>query len=61
MNRAMVLDRATSAVAGAGITYPVWQENLTQAGNVAQALVPILSALWLALQIMGYVRRRFRS
>lgn len=61
MKKDMILERVTGAVAGAGITLPVWERHLIHAGDIAAALVPILSALWLAVQILGYVRRRFRS
>lgn len=51
------MERTTTAMATAGVTYPAWQAHLQIMGDVASALVPILSAVWLAVQIVGYVRR----
>jgi hypothetical protein len=35
--------------------------TLAEASNTAAALVPILSALWLAIQIIGYARNRMAA
>jgi len=43
--------RATDAVAVGGVTLPAWWDALQTASVVAGALVPILSAAWLAFQI----------
>lgn len=56
------MKRTTDGVAGLGITMPAWLPQLETASAVAAALVPILSALWLALQIgrfvLGWWRKR---
>lgn len=56
-----VTDRATSSLAVGGVTLPAWWPSLDQASSVAVQLVPILSALWLIVQIVGYVRRLRRG
>lgn len=52
-----VTDRATSGLAVGGLSLPAWWPSLGEASSVAVELVPILSALWLVVQIVGYVRR----
>lgn len=47
--------KATNGVAAAGVTLPVWLPTLEAASQVAAALVPILSALWLVVQITRFV------
>ena len=54
------MEKTTSGMAVAGVTYPAWQHGLDQAGAVAASLVPILSALWLAVQLVVYVRKQWR-
>lgn len=49
---------ATNGMAGLGVTMPIWEQHLQHFGSVAQSLVPILSALWLAVQIVAYIRKR---
>jgi hypothetical protein len=58
MNKGHALDRITNGVAGVGLTMPAWERELIHMGEIATALVPILSALWLAVQILGYARKR---
>lgn len=53
--------RATNGVAVGGVTMPAWMPTLAEASNTAAALVPILSALWLAIQIVGYARKRMAA
>lgn len=55
------LKRATDGVAVGGLSMPVWFPSLETVSNVAAQLVPILSAAWLAVQIIAYVRKRFRA
>ncbi|WP_268902871.1 hypothetical protein [Paragemmobacter aquarius] len=38
---------------------PVWWPSLERVSEVAAELVPILSAVWLAVQIAGYARKRW--
>jgi hypothetical protein len=45
------MKRATDGVAGLGLIMPAWLPKLETASVVAGYLVPILSAIWLALQI----------
>lgn len=52
-----MMDRATSGVAAAGVTMPAWLPELDRASVVAAQLVPILSAAWLALQIVRFLAR----
>lgn len=46
---------ATSALAGIGIFIEAWLPSLDQMSNMAGAWVPILSAVWLAVQIVRAV------
>jgi hypothetical protein len=61
MKKEAVLDRITNIVAGGGISYPFWEYHLQHIGTIAQALVPVLSSIWLAVQIIGQMRRRWRQ
>lgn len=56
-----VTDRATTGLAVGGVSLPAWWPSLDQVSSVAVELVPILSALWLVVQIVGYVRRLRRG
>lgn len=55
MTTEAVLKRATDGVAVGGLTLPAWVGHLQDVSAVAAALVPILSALWLAVQIARFV------
>ncbi len=50
--------KTTNVVAAGGITSPAWLPTLETASQVAANLVPILSAVWLVIQIGGYIRKR---
>lgn len=52
--------RTTDGVAGAGIAMPLWFPSLEDVSGVAAHLVPILSAAWLTVQIVAYIRARWR-
>jgi hypothetical protein len=51
--------RVTNGVAVGGITMPAWVPTLGEVSTTAAQAVPILSALWLAIQIIGYARKRW--
>jgi len=51
------LDRVTNGVAAGGVSMPVWFPALQDVSGAAVHLVPILSALWLAVQIVTHIRR----
>lgn len=53
--------RATNGVAVGGVTMPAWMPTLAEASNTAAHLVPILSAIWLLIQIAGYARKRMAA
>lgn len=53
--------KATTGVSTFGITLPAWWPTLEATSNTAVLLVPILSALWLGLQIGGFLRKWWRS
>ena len=59
MRKGAVLDRVTNGVAVGGVSLPVWEQHLVHIGAIATALVPILSAAWLAIQMVGYLRKRW--
>lgn len=52
------LDRSTDVVAGAAVASPIWLPWLQQTSEVAGLLVPILGAVWLIVQIIGYLGRK---
>ena len=47
--------KGTNAVAVFGITLPAWFPSLVQVSEIAASFVPILSALWLVLQIYRHL------
>lgn len=49
------MERGTTGLAAVGLTLPVWEQSLQHLGTVAAAALPILSAVWLAVQIVGFV------
>lgn len=49
--------KTTNGVAVAGITLPTWWPSLEATSNVAAQMVPILSALWLFVQIARMVSK----
>lgn len=57
----VILDRITTGVAAGGVSLPLWEQGLVHVGSVAQSMVPILSALWLLVQIGGYIRKRWAA
>lgn len=54
-----LIRRVTDGVAVGGLSMPVWWPSLERVSEVAADLVPILSAVWLAVQIAGYARKRW--
>ncbi|NBZ87917.1 hypothetical protein [Stagnihabitans tardus] len=54
--KGQALNRVTNGVAAAGVTLPAWEVHLQHAGVIAASVVPILSALWLAVQIVRFVQ-----
>ncbi len=57
----LVVNRATSGLAALWLAFPGWNEALTQASHVAGLLVPILSAAWLAVQIVRVILGKGRE
>jgi len=53
--------KVTNGVATAGILSPAWLPTLQEISSYAAALVPILSALWLAVQIVLLVLKHRRQ
>lgn len=52
MKSELLVNRATSGLAVAWLAFPGWIDALAQASHIAGLLVPILSALWLFVQIV---------
>lgn len=50
----------SNAVAVGAVTSPLWLEQLQQWSEVAATVVPILGAIWLAIQILGYIWKHLR-
>ena len=46
--------KSTTVAAGFGVTMPTWLPTLDQASTWAAEVVPILSAFWLAIQILRF-------
>lgn len=61
MTRGEILDRATTGVAVGGVTMPSWFPSLQHASETAAQLVPVLSALWLAVQLFEWARKRMKG
>lgn len=57
MNEGMVT-KATNMVAVGGVTMPAWYSHLQAASSIAATLVPILSAVWLVVQIVRAMRTK---
>jgi hypothetical protein len=53
-----VLDRSTDTVAVAAVVSPFWLPVLQDVSTLAALFVPILGAVWLIVQIVGYLRRK---
>ena len=47
-----MIPKITNCVAGAGLCLPAWWPKLATISEGAAVLVPILSAVWLATQIV---------
>lgn len=58
MTKEGLLTKATTGVAGAGVTLPAWWPSLAESSNLAAQLVPIVSLVWLVLQIIRHLRGR---
>ena len=52
------MDRVTDGVAAGMVTSPIWLPGLQQVSEIAALIVPILGAVWLLVQILGYLIRR---
>lgn len=52
-----MIDQSTNAVATAAVSSPVWLPSLRDTSEVAGLFLPILGAVWLTVQIVGYVVR----
>jgi hypothetical protein len=50
-----IVRRVTDGVSLGGVTSPLWRDGLDLASGVALSLVPILSALWLSVQIARFL------
>lgn len=55
-----IVRQTTNGVAVGGISMPVWFDRLADVSSVAAHLVPILSAVWLGVQIAGFAWRHWR-
>jgi hypothetical protein len=51
-------DRVTDGVAVAAVTSPIWASMLQNVSEFAGLIVPILGAIWLLVQIIGYFYRK---
>ncbi|RWR25507.1 hypothetical protein D2T31_05030 [Sinirhodobacter populi] len=53
--------KSTTIGAGIGVTVPAWWPSLDQTSEIAVKMVPILSAIWLLLQIVRFVVKWFQG
>lgn len=51
-------DRVTDGIAIAAVSSPVWLPFLQGVSEFAGLVVPILGAIWLMVQIVGYFIRK---
>lgn len=50
--------KITNGVAASGLVLPVWWPTLNEISAFAATLVPILSAIWLVVQIVRTLRAK---
>ena len=50
------VDNATTAVAASAVASPIWLPWLAPASEAAAAVMPLLGAVWLVVQIIAKVR-----
>ncbi|KAB6717701.1 hypothetical protein C8029_04060 [Roseobacter sp. TSBP12] len=55
------MTKATNALSVGGVTLPAWWPTLDHASTVAVKMVPILSALWLIMQMYVFARKQWRA
>jgi hypothetical protein len=55
-----VIHQSSNVVAVGAVTSPLWLEQLQQWSDLAATIVPILGAVWLAIQILGYLWKHFK-
>ena len=53
--------KSTTVAAGFGVTMPAWLPTLDEASTFAAEMVPILSAFWLAIQIIRFAVKWYRE
>ncbi len=56
MKNEVVMNRMTTGVAVAGMGMPAWMPSLDAVSGAAGLAVPILSAIWLGVQIARFVQ-----
>ena len=61
MKHEAVMFKATSGVAVAGVTTPLWPPSLEQVSGMAGHLVPILSAVFLGVQLVRFLWQWWRD
>lgn len=54
-------ERTTDGIAIASVTSPVWLPGLQHISETAALVVPILGAIWLVVQILGYTIDRRKN
>lgn len=55
-----MIQQSSNVVAIGAVTSPLWLEQLQQLSDIAATVVPILGAIWLAIQILGYLWKHFK-
>ncbi len=55
------MTKTTTVVAGVGLTMPAWWPSLFETSSWAAQIVPIVSLIWLVLQIGRFVARSARD
>lgn len=53
-----ITDRVTDGVAVTAVASPVWLPALQSVSDLAALVVPILGAIWLFVQIWGYLTKK---
>jgi hypothetical protein len=51
-----LLTKATNALALGGVSLPAWWPGLQETSEVSVLLVPIVSLVWLVVQIVRFLR-----
>lgn len=56
-----VIVKTTNGIAIGGLTLPAWDSTLAAVSSTAAQLLPIISLIWLIIQIFVFIRKQRRK